>query len=246
MSPADTSTIRVGAGGIMLPNHAPLVIAEQFGTLASLYPGRIDLGLGRAPGTDQLTARALRRDLGRRRRQLPAGRGRAACATSGPASPGQAVRAVPGAGPGCADLDPGLQPVRRPAGRGPRPALRLRLAFRAAPADGRPSRSIAARFRPSEQLDAALRHAGRQRRRRRHRRRGAPAVHLGAAGLRQPAHADARARCRRRSKVSRRACHPSRPLSSTTSSPAPPSARPARFSTDSPSWSAAPAPMSSS
>jgi luciferase family oxidoreductase group 1 len=60
---AGTSTIRVGAGGIMLPNHAPLVIAEQFGTLASLYPGRIDLGLGRAPGTDQLTARALRRNL---------------------------------------------------------------------------------------------------------------------------------------------------------------------------------------
>src|SRR3954451_18768861 len=58
-----TSTIRVGAGGIMLPNHAPLVIAEQFGTLEALYPGRIDLGLGRAPGTDQLTIRALRRDL---------------------------------------------------------------------------------------------------------------------------------------------------------------------------------------
>jgi luciferase family oxidoreductase group 1 len=57
-----TKTIRVGAGGIMLPNHSPLVIAEQFGTLASLYPGRIDLGLGRAPGTDQLTLRALRRD----------------------------------------------------------------------------------------------------------------------------------------------------------------------------------------
>src|SRR3954449_11824923 len=59
-----TSTIRVGAGGIMLPNHAPLVIAEQFGTLDSLYPGRIDLGLGRAPGGDQATARALRRNLG--------------------------------------------------------------------------------------------------------------------------------------------------------------------------------------
>jgi luciferase family oxidoreductase group 1 len=56
-----TSTIRVGAGGIMLPNHAPLVVAEQFGTLESLYPGRIDLGLGRAPGGDQNTARALRR-----------------------------------------------------------------------------------------------------------------------------------------------------------------------------------------
>jgi luciferase family oxidoreductase group 1 len=59
---AGTSTIRVGAGGIMLPNHAPLLIAEQFGTLASLFPGRIDLGLGRAPGSDQLTARALRRN----------------------------------------------------------------------------------------------------------------------------------------------------------------------------------------
>ena len=58
-----TSTIRVGAGGIMLPNHSPLVIAEQFGTLESLYPGRIDLGLGRAPGSDQVTARALRRNL---------------------------------------------------------------------------------------------------------------------------------------------------------------------------------------
>ncbi|OON70506.1 LLM class flavin-dependent oxidoreductase [Hymenobacter sp. CRA2] len=58
-----TSTIRVGSGGIMLPNHAPLIVAEQFGTLAALYPGRIDLGLGRAPGTDQLTAHALRRDL---------------------------------------------------------------------------------------------------------------------------------------------------------------------------------------
>jgi luciferase family oxidoreductase group 1 len=58
-----TRTIRVGAGGIMLPNHSPLVIAEQFGTLEALYPGRIDLGLGRAPGSDQLTARALRRNL---------------------------------------------------------------------------------------------------------------------------------------------------------------------------------------
>src|SRR5436305_5696690 len=59
-----TKTIRVGSGGIMLPNHAPLIIAEQFGTLESLYPGRIDLGLGRAPGSDQRTARALRRNLG--------------------------------------------------------------------------------------------------------------------------------------------------------------------------------------
>ena len=67
-----TKTIRVGAGGIMLPNHAPLVIAEQFGTLASLYPGRIDLGLGRAPGTDMATARALRRNLNAKADDFPA------------------------------------------------------------------------------------------------------------------------------------------------------------------------------
>jgi luciferase family oxidoreductase group 1 len=91
-----TSTIRVGAGGIMLPNHSPLVIAEQFGTLASLFPGRIDLGLGRAPGSDQVTARALRRSP--------------EAADSFPqdvlelmayfraTEPGQAVRAIPGAG----------------------------------------------------------------------------------------------------------------------------------------------------
>ncbi len=66
-----TSTIRVGAGGIMLPNHAPLVIAEQFGTLDALYPGRIDLGLGRAPGTDPATSRALRRNLNVNVEQFP-------------------------------------------------------------------------------------------------------------------------------------------------------------------------------
>jgi luciferase family oxidoreductase group 1 len=91
-----TATIRVGAGGIMLPNHAPLLIAEQFGTLDALFPGRIDLGLGRAPGTDRNTLRALRRD--------------AMAAESfpddvlelqallAPAESGQAIRAVPGAG----------------------------------------------------------------------------------------------------------------------------------------------------
>src|SRR5690349_21360851 len=60
----NTSTIRVGSNGIILPNHPPMLIAEQFGTLESLYPGRIDLGLGRAPGSNQATARALRRDIG--------------------------------------------------------------------------------------------------------------------------------------------------------------------------------------
>ena len=74
---AGTKTIRVGAGGIMLPNHAPYVIAEQFGTLARLFPGRIDLGLGRAPGTDQLTLRALRRTP-EAAENFPAGRSRGA------------------------------------------------------------------------------------------------------------------------------------------------------------------------
>jgi luciferase family oxidoreductase group 1 len=92
-----TSTIRVGSGGVMLPNHAPLVIAEQFGTLAALFPGRIDLGLGRAPGTDPLTAQALRRgqpdtaetfprDVAELQRYFQ------------PTVPGQRVQAVPGAG----------------------------------------------------------------------------------------------------------------------------------------------------
>ncbi|MGE0313672.1 MAG: LLM class flavin-dependent oxidoreductase [Lautropia sp.] len=91
-----TSTIRVGSGGIMLPNHSPLVIAEQFGTLESLYPGRIDLGLGRAPGTDQLAMRAMRRDVHAGDRfpddvqELRA--------FLGPVQEGQRIRAVPGAG----------------------------------------------------------------------------------------------------------------------------------------------------
>ena len=92
-----TSSIRIGAGGIMLPNHAPLVIAEQFGTLASLHPGRIDLGLGRAPGTDQLTARALRRTLMGDVDRFPNDVVEL-MAYFQPAEPGQAVRAVPGAG----------------------------------------------------------------------------------------------------------------------------------------------------
>jgi luciferase family oxidoreductase group 1 len=91
-----TARIRVGSGGIMLPNHSPMVIAEQFGTLESLYPGRIDLGLGRAPGTDLMTLRALRRS--------PASANnfpddvKELRALLGPVQPGQTVRAVPGAG----------------------------------------------------------------------------------------------------------------------------------------------------
>lgn len=92
-----TKTIRVGAGGIMLPNHAPLVIAEQFGTLAALHPGRIDLGIGRAPGTDMLTAHALRRNLDAGVDNFP----RDVVELMGyfqPAAEGQRVHAIPGEG----------------------------------------------------------------------------------------------------------------------------------------------------
>jgi luciferase family oxidoreductase group 1 len=92
-----TSTIRVGSGGVMLPNHAPLVIAEQFGTLAALFPGRIDLGLGRAPGTDPMTARALRRGQTDTADTFPRDVAELQ-AYFRPAAPGQLVQAVPGAG----------------------------------------------------------------------------------------------------------------------------------------------------
>src|SRR5512142_2553302 len=92
---ASTERIRVGSGGIMLPNHAPLIVAEQVGTLESMYPGRIDLGLGRAPGTDPLTMRALRRhstgaDFDVSVAEL--------LSYFAPPAPGQAVKAIPGAG----------------------------------------------------------------------------------------------------------------------------------------------------
>jgi luciferase family oxidoreductase group 1 len=92
-----TSTIRLGAGGVMLPNHAPLIIAEQFGTLDALYPGRVDLGVGRAPGTDQITARALRRNLAGGVDQFPQDVLELMAFLDDP-EPNQAVRAVPGFG----------------------------------------------------------------------------------------------------------------------------------------------------
>ena len=94
---AGTERITIGAGGVMLPNHAPLVIAEQFGTLAALHPGRVELGLGRAPGSDQVTARAMRRNLLADVDQFP----QDVIELMGyfqPSEPGQAVEAVPGAG----------------------------------------------------------------------------------------------------------------------------------------------------
>ncbi|MGK2898205.1 MAG: LLM class flavin-dependent oxidoreductase, partial [Burkholderiaceae bacterium] len=94
---AATTHIRVGAGGIMLPNHAPLVIAEQFGTLAALFPDRIDLGLGRAPGTDPLTARALRRNLAASAEEFPQDVIEL-MTYLGPPDPGRPVHAIPGEG----------------------------------------------------------------------------------------------------------------------------------------------------
>ena len=130
----NTSTIRVGAGGIMLPNHAPLVIAEQFGTLESLFPGRIDLALGRAPGSDQITARALRRQP-ERCRHISAGRARADHVFPGAARPARAGDS--GRGLEDSDLDSGIEPVRRAARGRAGVAVRVRVAFRAGADDGR-------------------------------------------------------------------------------------------------------------
>jgi luciferase family oxidoreductase group 1 len=94
---AATKAIRVGSGGVMLPNHAPLVVAEQFGTLEALYPGRIDLGLGRAPGGDFQTMQALRRDLGQGGDDFPALLDELRTYL-GPEKPGQVVKAIPGQG----------------------------------------------------------------------------------------------------------------------------------------------------
>ena len=186
----------------MLPNHSPLVIAEQFGTLESLYPGRIDLGLGRAPGTDQLTARALRRDPAERR-PLPPRRAGPAGATSrrraGPGDPGGPRR-----GPRGAALDPRLEHVRR-AARGRCSACRTRSPR----TSRRPTCSTAlalyrSEFRPSAQLAAPYAMAGVNVIRRRHRRGGAAALHDAAAGVREPLPRQARAATRRRSTTSRR------------------------------------------
>src|SRR4051794_40357250 len=146
-----TSTIRVGAGGVMLPNHAPLVIAEQFGTLDALYPGRIDLGLGRAPGTDQPTMRALRRDL-TSADTFPSDVQELQVLLGDPV-PDQHVRAVPGAGSHVPLWTLGSSLF------GPQPAAALGLpsafASPSAPAALAPAIEIyRERFRPSAQLDA--------------------------------------------------------------------------------------------
>jgi luciferase family oxidoreductase group 1 len=147
---AGTSTIRVGSGGIMLPNHAPLMVAEQFGTLAALFPGRIDLGLGRAPGADRATAEALRRGPASDGDDFPAQlaelRGYLA-----PARPGQRLRAVPGAGSDVPIwlLGSSLFSVRLAASLG----LPFAFASHFAPADLMEAIAIyRSGFRPSPQL----------------------------------------------------------------------------------------------
>jgi luciferase family oxidoreductase group 1 len=158
-----TSRIRVGAGGIMLPNHSPLVIAEQFGTLEALYQGRIDLALGRAPGTDQRTARALRRDWSdpdqfpRDVLELQA--------LLGPVQPDQAIVAVPGAGSQVPLWILGSSLYGAQLGGRARAALRLRLALRPRRAACRPRR-IPQPFPALRAARAALRHGGGQRLRR--------------------------------------------------------------------------------
>ena len=144
-----TSTIRIGAGGIMLPNHAPLTIAEQFGTLESLFPGRVDLGLGRAPGTDQAAAYALRRNLNADENQFPNDVLELQGYFKGDERP-RARHSRRRAGHPA--LDPRVEPVRRPARGDARPALRLRIPLRAADAD-EAIRVYRETFQPSEQLD---------------------------------------------------------------------------------------------
>jgi luciferase family oxidoreductase group 1 len=148
---AGTKTIRVGSGGIMLPNHSPLVIAEQFGTLASLYPDRIDLGLGRAPGTDMLTARALRRDMASTSDNFPADVEELQSYFA-PAAPNQRIRAVPGAGLRVPIwlLGSSLFSAQLAAELG----LPFAFASHFAPADMLPALQLyRAQFKPSRQLD---------------------------------------------------------------------------------------------
>ena len=186
-----TSTIRVGAGGIMLPNHAPLVIAEQFGTLEALYPGRIDLGLGRAPGSDRhhaagaaprsdgradasrRTCRSCRRSSRRRSRASASARCRAPArrCRSGSSARARSARSW-----------------RRSS------ACRSRSPRTSRPTTCSPALEIYREtFKPSAQLDAPYAMAGPQRRRGGHRRGGAAAVHVAAAGVRRDPARPARA-----------------------------------------------------
>ena len=185
-----TRTIRVGSGGVMLPNHSPLVIAEQFGTLASLYPDRIDLGLGRAPGTDMLTAQALRRDPFAGADHFPEDvqelQGYLA-----PFQTGQKIQAVPGAGTQVPIwlLGSSLFSAQLAA------LLGLPFAFASHFAPGALMQALEVyrrKFRPPAQLAATLYHDRRECVRRRHRSGGAPSIQFRPAGLYQPSARDTR------------------------------------------------------
>ena len=129
---AATRDIRVGSGGVMLPNHAPLVVAEQFGTLAALHPGRIDLGLGRAPGTDQYTAAALRRAANPSADDFPEQLGELGCFLAGEWPDGHPygrISAVPHAEHAAGDLAARLQPLQRRTRRHARHAVRVRASL---------------------------------------------------------------------------------------------------------------------
>ena len=193
-----TSTIRVGAGGIMLPNHSPLVIAEQFGTLESLFPGRIDLGLGRAPGSDQVTAVALRRHLNVD--SFPQDVQELIALFREPA-PGQRVRAVPGAGLHVPIwiLGSSLFGAQLAAELG----LPFAFASHFAPAQMMSAIEIyRSQFSPADcpgRARAPAPDARRQRRRGRHRRGSAAALYLAPADVSRAPPRHSSVRCRRQS-----------------------------------------------
>ncbi len=225
MSPAAPARIRVGAGGIMLPNHSPLVIAEQFGTLEALYPGRIDLGLGRAPGSDPATAQALRRNLMSDADEFPRDVVELMDLLSD--QPRQRIRAVPGTGAKVPVWILGSSLF------GAQLAAMLGLPY-----------AFASHFAPAQMMQAialyrdtlqavgaagqALRDARLQRVRRRHRRGSADPGHLDAAGLRQPAQRPARQAAAAAAGLPRAASVRPSARCSTACCPAPPSARPPR------------------
>src|SRR5712671_2667923 len=176
-----TRSIRVGSGGIMLPNHAPLIVAERFGTLETLYPGRIDLGLGRAPGTDRLTSRAFATGSGNQRRSICGGCARIATflrnCGSGAGGPGDSR-----SGPERPTLYPGIECVRGIGGSNARLALCVRIAFRAGCSEGR-ARSLPRSLQAFPPIGTAVRDGRSQCRRRRAGGRSTASVHLSPADV---------------------------------------------------------------
>ena len=181
---AHTQRIRLGAGGVMLPNHAPLTIAEQFGTLAAMYPGRIDLGLGRAPGSDQNTMYALRRNPGSAEAFPQDVMELQGYLDGHSVVPG--VDAVPGKGSRVPLYILGSSLFGATAGRGARPAVRVRVALRAGGA-GRGDRRLPERVPALRAARATLRdRRGQRDRRRHHQRRRETAAGHPAQASRQP------------------------------------------------------------